>query len=341
MFRNSRNSQGLSTAAGQCRNLILGLVLVLALGGLGQTSPVQAAPHKDQAEIYFEVWAFPEKPAALCIKQELKIYVSVHKGTLKIINDKVFDIPGGQVPSAKVLGSMTNKIGTLSMPGDELTSLVGSNPDFLFTAEKPGKTTLTFNSDVDMGGTLVKAKKAEIQVEVRNCKYKIKTNSRFSAQGITIMSTMDGEMKANEQGNFTGSATVNWVGSPSASGNCRGTIDIASSQADLTGSQDDSGQLAAEVTYLPAALTHAFCCKGICANDSALVTPDAVAMSVPSSGGVFSQSHNLYEPNFYSMYGSVDIVVIPVEDEAAAFIPLNLKANWDDLSSLLVLLNFQ
>jgi hypothetical protein len=312
------------------------LMSALAIGSTGQTPLAQAAQPAEP--VVFSMNIKNPKTTLRC-RESVLYFVSVE---LAPSNGAPTPAPGSRGVPRGVSMIVTNVEATSKDPsvGDfvgartEKTTvvfdddLVTLGSKFRFKANKPGTTTLYFEGLV--GKEYVSL---NLDVEVLPCNFKARTSSTFSAQGITILSAMDGEMQMDEEGSFTGTATVNWVGAPTAAGNCSGTIDIASSQADLTGSLDENGQLRAEVTYLPAALTHNFCCQGICATDTALVTPAAVAMSVPPSGGVSRQSQDLYEPRYYSMHGSVDIIVIPAEDEAISFIPGNQEGSEDDGSS--------
>ncbi len=319
MFRNVHNPSGSTpqarNPAARRRTVFVALVFALVIAGAGQPAPAQPVP-AGKDEISFKLEVFPEKLPTFCVNQKFTFYAGVSKTVNKVINDKNVEIPGN-APAPAVSGSVTDRdIGTLLGFEDEENT-------FLFTAKKPGTTTLKFTALVkniwiganeEVIGSSVKIEKP-VTVKVRNCKYKVETVSQFSAQGVKLASTMEGEMESDEQGNFTGSATVNWVGGVASIGDCSAAYyDVASSQADLTGNQDDSGQLAAEVNYLGAVIT-----MSGCASASGTMIPDPLTLSVPSSGGVSTQSQNLHEPNYFSFYGSVVIVVIPVEDEAAAF----------------------
>ncbi len=347
MNRNSHNSRGSSTQAGnpnsRWRNVFIALMLALTFGSAGQASPAQAAPVNIQ-KAWFVFASQDGGQDFMCLGDTATFTVLVK---LSEIDNNVIS-RGVSMPGIRVIGSVQDQsVGLLKAPTSRLTS---SNSDqlgsavFTFQANGYGETTLTFKAEIRyyayaltrwlVGADAVTAESLPIVVKVIPCMFEIKTISNFSAQGVQLGAIMDGEMKADEQGNFTGSGTVSWIGGATAAGDCRGTIDIASSQADLTGSLDDSENLAAEVNYLPAGLTHNFCCKGICATDTASVTPNALSLSVPSSGGVSRQSQDLHEPNYYSMHGSVDIVVIPVEEQAVSLIPGNPEASWDDFFSL-------
>jgi hypothetical protein len=357
MFRNFHNSRGSSTSharnqSAQWRTVLIALVLALAIGSAGQTPRAQAAPD-NPADIYFEVWAFPKNPPPLCINQELKIYVSVNKGIVKIINDKAFDLPRGNVPGVQVRGSMTNAIGTLSSVDDELANLVGGNADFLFTAKKAGKTILTFNADVEgrwtgsvkltLLGRTIPAKKAEIPVTVRNCKFKVTTIGQWHVPGPASISVVaisdDAEVRsADAQGPFTGSTTVNWTVTSGQVGDCLPQSVTASSQVDWTGNMDDNNLLVLDANYQTAGISLPVFCVGSdggVAEGSTPVqlTPDPLQVSVLSDGAVFEQPQVLQGPE--AMPGYATIIVVPEEDEAVSFIPGDHEAGWGDFSTLL------
>ena len=321
-------------ATSRWRTVFIALVLALTIGGAGQTPLAQAAA-ADAVEIKFELKVYPEKLPRICPKKALTLYASVSKTVNKVIGGKPFELPG-DAPGPLVSGSVVSGSGELKKQLVEIDT-PGSAVPFVFTADKPGKVTLKFTASIknswiganeEVIGSGVKVEK-EVTVKV-GCKVKVGTVSQFSAQGAKLVATMDGEMKSDEQGNFTGSATVNWVGGLTVGyRDCSGVIDVASSQADLTGNQDDSDRLAAEVTYLPAALTHTFDC-GASQTIQTQVIPDPLVYSGPSFGGVSTQSQDLYEPTYYAMHGSAVIVVVPEEDEAVSLIPGGHQASWDD-----------
>jgi len=219
----------------------------------------------------------------------------------------------------------------VSAAGSGTASVSPGQAVFVFTARRPGQTTLSFEANVIVGavagpaddelvialGRTVPAKKAEIPVTVIPCKVKVKTIAIFTAQTATLVATMDGEMKSEGDGPFMGSATVNWSrGYTIGARDCSGTIDVASSSTDLRGNVDGNGQLAVELTYLPAVLTHNIMCGGA-KTITALVTPDPLILTVPFTGQASTQAQNLREPTFYSMRGSASIVVVPEECAAS------------------------
>lgn len=350
MFRNSHNSKGSSThnqnPASGWRIIFIALVLALIIGSTGYPVPAQAA-QDNPADVYFEVMAYPQnpkKPPELCINRSMKIYVGIFKGIVKTINGEKWELPRGTVTGINVRGSMTNNIGTLT-PSDPLAEIVDlriGSADFLFTANKVGETTLVFNADVPgawtgsaealASGKTYPARKAEIQVKVIRCKFKVKTVLQVDVEAFKLTGISDDAvMTADEAGTFTGSTAMHWVFANYNVAPCTLSISATDSQVDLTGQLDDNGQQFVTTETIQSTMA-----------STIMVCPDVGAMSgqppmnvdtspltfrVASSGGVSTQTWALQGGS-----GSARIVVVPEEDEAAAFIPDNHEASWDDFS---------
>ena len=347
MFRNSHNSRGSSLNAGNSaprwRTVLIALVLALSIGSAGQIPPAQAAS-PDPTDISFELNVYPEKLTILCGETKT-LYAAVSKTIHKVINDKEWAVPAGLGLSPKVVVDWSGpKIGTLQGP---LQFLEGEGDidiwqiPFTFTANKPGTTTLKFSAsiagswigpDEKLGQSAAKLLK-EVTVKV-NCKFKVKTRSRWTMPGIhafDINAMIDNAvMKADEQGNFTGSATVNWaVATTVLSPVCiSASFTVSPSQANLTGQMDESGLLVVNLPYQPAAASVTQVCRTPTGPFTSTyhyqLAPDPLRFSVPSSSGVFNQSQVLVATSDemagpWPLSGSSVIVVIPEEDEAVAF----------------------
>jgi|GEM_PF-3352528 len=313
---------------------LIALLLTLVLGSAGQTPRVQAALD-NPADVYFEVSASPQSPPALCINQQLKIYVSINKNITKVINEKAYNLPKGAVTGVKVTGSMSKDIGTLeskkpevSFEDDELVMLQPNGigqADFLFTAKKAGTTALTFTADVPGAwtgsavarGKSYAAKKAEITVKVIPCKFKVKTLLKFPVPDLYQISVIsdDAVMKGNETGSFTGAATMSWVYSEVFQ-DCDFSISATDSQVDLAGQlDDDGGQLAVTQNFHPTTVATSICCPVVgCRSASDEGSVDPLIFSIASTGGVVTQT-----VTGQGVSGLATIVVIPEEDEAVTF----------------------
>lgn len=206
---------------------------------------------------------------------------------------------------------------------------------FKFKANKPGKTTLHFEGLV--GKEYVSDK---VDVKVLPCKFKVNTISTWKV-GMTSVGSMDGEMESDEQGNLSGSATVNWVTSMI----CGIASPIAPGTADLTGTIDESGQLIGQVSFGPLSSSGGGACGISSVTTSNFGTLAPLTIKASSEGvSVYTQTQVLTATNG-SFSGTATIVVIPEEDEAVAFIPGNHEARvgppspwwamlWDKFPSL-------
>ncbi len=343
MNKNFHNSRGSSTRTGyqnpRWRTVFIALALVI--GSASLTPPVQAAAAGNFVE--FELSVYPEKLPRICVGQKFSLYVGVSKTIFKVLNGKEFEIPG-RAPNPVATGTKASGVGTLEkLGGGDLMSLTGENT-FIFKSDKPGTATLRFTVPIEeswVGAkevvigpavTLVK----EITVKV-GCKKKVTTIGQWSVPGpanIFIAATSDdATVEGDEQGSYKGSTTVNWIGSADQVGDCIGTITIGSSQVNWDGQMDESDQLTLNGTYQPAAGSIHQNCRGVQGDVALELIPDPLQVSLASSGGVYNQSQVLEGPEG-PISGSVTIIVVPDEEEAAAFIPGDHQPGWDDFLSL-------
>lgn len=328
------------------RTVCIILMLLLTIAGAGQTPPAQAASD-NPADVYFEVSASPSKPPPLCINQSLQIYVSVNKNITKIIGGTSYNLPRGIVTGGGMIHGIVSNPRIGEFRSDEYhiessaygaDSLSSGMIVFTFTAKKAGRATLTFtadipyhlvasNSDEVVPLHTVPAKKAEIPVVVRNCKFKATTIGEWHVPGPANISIVaiseDAEVKtADAQSPFTGSARVNLAVTTSQVGDCIAQSVTTSSQVDWTGDMDDNGLLVMEAKYQTAGISLPVYCVGsdggvASGSTPVQLTPDPLQVSLASSSGVFRQSQVLQGPE--ATPGYVTIIVVPEEDEATAF----------------------
>ncbi len=355
MNGNSNTSKELSTrAAGRqphlrWRVVIIALVLALVIGGAGEMPQAQAAP-AGQWNVFFSMVVVGKPKTKLRCKETVTYSVKIEfeKPLIPPPTPTPGFFGGMAAANINVMASSANKDAgdfinnnslTTVATGDDLSGLLVAT--FQFKANKPGTTILTFEAEVQ-GESI----STELPVNVLPCKFKVKTNSKASVPGeanINIVA-ISGDAEITEgdgEGPLTGSTSVNLVLSMSSVLDCHGTSASGSSNAELSGSLDDNGQLTLDVTYQTANITVPVYCVGsdggtIDTTQSFPLTPDPVHISVASSGGVLNQSQAIQGPGTAS--GEVTISVIPVEDQAAALIPGNPLASWNDASSLFGLL---
>ena len=307
------------------RIVFMALLIALTIGSSGQTPPVQAAPPRELA--YFSMEVQNPKTRLRCgqtVTYLVVVDVAPSFG-MPTPSPRSLGYPRG-VPSVnvKVEALSVNKsvgdfVGTATANtvvifDSELTT--GLAAKFSFKANKPGKTTLYFEGLV--GKEYVSA---ELEVKVLPCKFKVNTVSKFSA-GMTSMGIMDAEVESDENGSFTGTATINWVTSTLCGGGI--VSPIAPGSADLTGTVSESGQLVGEITFGPMTSVG----SGSCHATSNFGTLDPLIIRASSEGvSVYTQAQAVAAANG-SFTGTATIVVIPEEEEAVSFHPNDYQAGW-------------
>ena len=326
MFRNSHNSISLSAftdkPAPRWHIVILAVLLALSFGSAVQTPPLAQAAG---AEKRFFIEAKKDGgTATICVGDLVSIHVRVVRAQVR--SGVPFNVE--TIPGVRVLGSADfPNVGQVT-PRESRTmwnSDVPGSANFVFHAENPGTTSISFQGRVNpsWGASILErlinppsgwtSVFDSVDVTVQDCSYKVSTISHFSAQGVPLVATMDGKMKSDGDGHYTGSATVNWVGAIAVAGDCSSVITVYSSKVELFGELDDDW-LIVDVTYLPAVLTNIGGCPGG-VNDKALLNLDPVTVSVPASGGAKRPNQEIHEPTFYSMSGFVVITVTRVTQE--------------------------
>lgn len=330
----------LSTHAGnptpRWRIIFIALVLVLVIGSAGQAPMAKAAPAAID-DVNFKLNIYPEKLPKICTKKKLTLYTSVSKTIYKgLIGPDGKEIPiAGQKPAApNIVGFVNTGPGTLekvSEGGGGLLSLPGQDV-FTFKSDETGKAILQFTTLVKSIWIGANEKLAGevllteyVTVQVINCKFKVKAIQQAIVAGggnFNIVAMPDEvEITGDEQGHFTATTPVNWVGATSNVGICSASINVASTtQANLTADMDESGQLTGSLSIEAPETMVTATCVGVSNTSPMSLSADPLIFSVPSSGGVVKIAQGFVFETA-NMPGSAVIVVIPVEDETAVFIP--------------------
>jgi len=347
MFRNFRNLKGSSKHAGnqisRWRTAFIALLLALVIGSAGQTHLAQAAPARELVNFSMEVQNPKTKlrcgeTVTYLVQVELQQTGAPTPSPGALGFAKGLSVVNINVEATSIDMSVGDFVGkaiakTAVVFDDDVTGL---GAKFKFKANKPGKTTLNFEGFV--GKEYVSA---HLDVKVLPCKFKATTIGEWHVPGPANISVVaisdDAEVDADEQGTLTGSTSVNWVVTAGQVGDCIAQSETASSQVDWSGNMNDQGQLMMDAKYQTAEISLPVFCVGsdggIASGSTPVqLTPDPLQVSLVSEGGVFRELQVLQGPE--SMYGFVTIVVVPVDDEAAAFIPTEQDAVWDDFISL-------
>jgi hypothetical protein len=317
------------------RILYAALISTLAIGSVSPISTAQAAPPREI--VNFSMQVQNPKTTLRCgetVTYLVKVELAQSKGA-PTPAPRSLGLPKGQsVINVKVEAVSVDKnvgdfIATEKGYATAKTSMVfdddlaGLGAKFKFKAKKPGKTTLYFEGLV--GEEYVSAK---LDVKVLPCRFKLNSVSIFKV-GMTSVGIMDGEIEADEQGNFSGSTIVNWTTSML----CGISSPIAPSTADLIGTINESGQLAGEITFGPITSVGGGSC-GVGVATANFGTLDPLTIKASSEGvSVYTQAQAINATNG-SFTGTATIVLVPEEDDAVSFIPDKYEAVWNDFSSL-------
>jgi hypothetical protein len=322
------------------RRVFFALVLALAIGSTGQTPLAQAAPVREI--VYFSMKVQNPKTTLRCgqtVTYLVKVELAQSKGAPTPAPGS-FGFPKGQ----SVIGVKVETFSVDKNVGDFIATergfataktsmvfdddLTGLGTKFKFKAKKAGTTTLYFEGLV--GKEYVSDK---VEVKVLPCNFKVKGASLWNNGPISLVALLDGEIKSDDEGNFTGTTTVNWDAIftiPDGNTACGGSRDVSAtdSQADLTGSVSDSGQVTVNITYQPTTFSISGSCSLGGGSGEETMAPTPLAITIASSGGVSTQAQALT-----GITGSAAIVIVPVDDEAAAFIPGSQEPLSDVLSN--------
>lgn len=349
MNRNYHNSRGLSThdrnSIPRWRTVFIGLVLVVVIRSAGQPYPVQAAP-PGATELKFMMLANKEKPGQICTGELVHINVLVYRYKL------VGGVSGSPdtVTGVTVNGWSNNpNIGQIS-PRKNTTiwssSIYSGAADFVFRAENPGNTVITFDATVATPGWFgtnwgggSKTVTTSVDVQVIPCKYKIEAVGQWheASDGAYYSITSVTEqtvITADADGHYTGSASVNWAGTGRTGNGCEISFQADSGLAHYAGEVDESGQLVLKQTYEPVKASDSYDCGNESGWAKGLVSSDPISLHIPGPGGVFTPSHVLNLDWWVPMSGSITFVVIPEEDAAVSLSSGDQQASWDNFSNL-------
>jgi hypothetical protein len=308
------------------RGVFMALALALTVGSAGQPPPAQAAP-AGATEIRYQVIATLAKSyGTICVGDKVPISVNVVRTSM----DNNIQTDSLNISGIWVAGSVQDPgIGKLII-ARKRTSFDYEQPGiagFIFHADKPGKTTLTFKAEIHYyQSTILKwiygpaeiVESNPVEVTVEDCKYNVTAISHWAQGGLKFVALiMETEMTTDAPGHYTGTATVDWFITNTPRPGCSPVMYYYTSQADLTGSMDADGQqLVVDLAYQVAELqTQTY--DSNCDANSTLVnfyTPAPLTLSLPSYGGVSTQSQVAVNQDFpiLNMTGSAKVRVVPV-----------------------------
>lgn len=323
MNRNFHNSRGSSTYAGKpiprWRTAFIALVLALAIGSMGPSAPVQAAPAGDTIISFSLKASYAASQSRICAGDNVLINVTV----LSQVQPEV-DAPGDELTplptrltGIRVTASVRDTfIGTVAFPERETGWTSGDSPGvapFVFHAKNPGRTTISFEARIPTQwflGLVYRQDIAagELDVTVEQCQYKVTTISTFRA-GMTSVGTIDETIiTLDEAGRFEGGANVTWVTSMI----CGISSPIQTSTATLV-AEMIGGDLKVEVIFDPSSSIGGGNC-GVAVTTSNIATLSPLTITVPSWGGSATKAQTVKAKNG-TFTGSAIIIVTPVNPQ--------------------------
>jgi hypothetical protein len=301
----------------------MALALALTFGSAGQPPPAQAAPAR-AGYAYFVFATLPKSYGTICVGDNVPISVRVARTSIDIQTDSL------NISGIWVAGSVQDPgIGKLIIARKK-TGFDYEQPGiagFIFHADKPGKTTLTFKAEIHyyksttfkwIYGPAEIAESNPVEVTVEVCKYNVTAISHWAQGGLKYVALiMETEMTIDAPGHYTGTATVDWFITNTPRPGCSPVMYYYTSQADLTGMMDADGQqLVVDLAYQVAELqTQTY--DSNCDANSTMVdfyTPAPLTLSMPSFGGTSTQSQVAVNQNIplLNMTGSAKVRVVPV-----------------------------
>jgi hypothetical protein len=236
------------------------------------------------------------------------------------------------IPGVRVLGAADfPNIGQVT-PRESRTmwnSDVPGSANFVFHAENPGTTTISFEGRVNQawGGsvleTLINPSRWEsifdtVDVTVQDCSYKVTTYSKWQVPGpanIKIKAWITEAGLTNDgTGHYTGTGNVTWQLTSGQVGDCGAQSATTTSEVILNGERDDD-QLIVDIDFLAANISLPVYCVGSDGGIASGVTPvqmipGPVTLTVSSDGGGKRQDHLLKWPEPET--GSVVVLVTRV-----------------------------
>ncbi len=249
MARKSYN-QTTQNARLRGRIVLIGLLLALAIGSVNL--PAQAAPAG-------ALWRYRLDTRILRGEDEICLGDAVH---IRVWVYREEDAGNNvqYISGVRVVASLSNAgIGRLN-PISTDTGISSDRPgeiDYRFTAEKVGKTVISFKGTINhkwfglASGTFTL--ESRVTITVVECQYKVSAVSRFesSPDFFVVGAFKDVVMRLDAQGLYAGTATVNWSGYwRDQTGPCTHYFEApASSKAELIGLMDEIGNLEVNIVY--------------------------------------------------------------------------------------------
>jgi hypothetical protein len=285
------------------------LIFMLVFSSGSPPSPVLAAPTSESVTWFMDV-ANPK--TIVCVGETVEYRATAHYRSDHFQAD--WAIPGVNIEASSTdtnVGSFSVDRQIAGMANEDLVTA-----SFFFKGKKPGTATLNFEALIDQIFTNTYVS-FSVPVKVIPCKFKVVTTSNMAAcypggcikfLGVII----DGMLKADENGYFTGEAPVVWL-STSAVPNCGAVNSLGIGKVKMRGNLNDSSQLTVDLKYDPVSFSDVVTCPMGSGAGNLKITASAINVTVPTATGGVVRKPQQMQGGPGSAGGSALVYVIPMD----------------------------
>lgn len=277
------------------------LALALALGRPTRLTPAEAAPASAGSVTVWLAAQVVGPPRTICVGDSVTIRATVYK-RMEVEGRGVVT---GSLLRVRVGATATGGAGSVS-PATSATRLANdgfASTSFVFHAEKAGAATIAFRATVGqlviLGARLTTENLVTVvALTVVDCEYRVTATSTWRVPGeaqITLAAKITfAGLRADDEGGYVGTARVRWLASAGQVGDCSGAL-VPDSTAEIT-AQKLGAAFVMDIVYATGTVTLDVDCKETGGTRAVPVTPDALHVSVPTSGAVRPLPHVLRGP---------------------------------------------
>lgn len=290
--------------------VFMALAMAIAAAGGSYPSPVRAAPSRDPVRWFLDV---KNPRTTVCVGEKVEYAATAHYNNIE--QETEFSLPGVKIEASssnESIGKFTKNSAVAGFANEDLVTA-----SFFFEGKKPGKTTLYFEGLIDKKfiDTYISF---TVPVTVIPCKFKVVATSHMTQcypggcikfNGVIL----EGQVTADENGYFTGTAPVVWFSTSKVPG-CGAVNSLGTSKVNMSGTMDENGQLMLDLNYEQVTFSDVVKCpmgSGM-SNTTIKVSPIKIAVAPGSTGVVVKRGQQLTGgPGGVS--GKVDVYVVPVD----------------------------
>ncbi len=290
--------------------ILAALMLALMIASADQTQPVQASPASEIVKWYMDVL---NPKTTICIGETVEYSVKVYSVNA-VVPGPEWALPGikiDAISSNKSVGDFKKDTAITGFASEDLVTA-----GFSFTAKKPGKANLYFEGMVDKKLTSSYVE-FTVPVTVIPCKFKVIATSRMAkcyvGGCLNFLGVATGNVTADENGSFTGTAQVVWTTGASIP-TCSAKTTMGKGNVNMHGNLNENSLLFLELNYEPVPWKNAMTCAGgKKVNESFTETVSPLNVIVPSATAVTVTLNQTLSDEAGFIDGSANVNVIPLD----------------------------